>query len=60
MTIVDKSITNAFKRIPKDHVNDKINDIQMICTSGNTLLNLQQISSQQEVHISLFLPLNNS
>jgi hypothetical protein len=32
----------------------------MIHTLGNTLLNLQQMSSQQAVHIALFLPLNCS
>ena len=32
----------------------------MIRTLGNTLLNLQQISSQQAVHIALSLPLNHS
>ena len=32
----------------------------MIHTLGNTLLNLQQMSSQQAVHITLSLPLNCS
>ena len=32
----------------------------MMHTLGNTLLNLQQISAQQVVHISLSLPLNCS
>ena len=40
MTKVDKSMTNAFKMICKDHVKKKINVIQMIHTLGNTLLNL--------------------
>ena len=60
MTKVYKLITNPFKRIPKDHVNNKINDIQMICTSGNTLFNLQQISSKQAVHIALSLQLTRN
>lgn len=54
MTKVDKLMTNAFKGIHKDHVKNKIDAIQMICTLGNTLLNLQQILSQQVVHITLF------
>ena len=60
MTKVDKSRINEFKRIHKDHVKKKIDDIQMIPTLGNTLLNLQQISSQQVVHITLSLPLTHS
>ena len=60
MTKVHKSMTNAFKRICKDHVKRKINAIQMIRTLGNTLLNLQQNLSQQGVHIALSLPLNHS
>ena len=32
----------------------------MICMLGNTLLNLQQMSSQQVVYIALSLPLNCS
>ena len=45
MTKVDKSMTNEFKMIHKDHVKNKIDAIQMIHTLGITLLNLQQISS---------------
>ena len=60
MTKVDKSMTNAFKKIQKYHVKNKIDAIQMICTLENTLLNLQQISSQQTVHITLSIPLNHS
>lgn len=32
----------------------------MIHSLGNALLNLQQILSQQEIHIALYLPLNHS
>jgi hypothetical protein len=32
----------------------------MICTLGNTLLNLQQMVAQQAVHIALSMPLNCS
>lgn len=60
ITKLDKSMTNAFRGIHKDHMKNKIDVIQMICTLGNEFLNLQQISSQQVVHIALSLPLNYS
>jgi hypothetical protein len=60
MTEFDKSMINAFKRIHNYHVKNKIDDIQMIRTLDNKLLNLQQISSHQIVHIVLSLPLNHS
>ena len=53
-------MTNAFKRICNDHVNNKIDVIQMIHTLGTTLLKLQQILSQEAIHIALYLPLNHS
>ena len=56
MTKVDKSMTSAFRRIRKEHEGSHIDSIQMICTLGNTLLNLQQMSTQQAVHIALSLP----
>jgi hypothetical protein len=60
MTKVDKSMTSAFIRICKEHERSHIDAIQMIRTLGNTLLNLQQMSAQQAVHIALSLPLNCS
>ena len=60
MTKVDKSMTNAFSRICKECEKSRIDVIQMIRTLGNTLLNLQQMSSQQAFHITLSLPLNCS
>ena len=60
MTKVDRSKTNAFKRIRKEHEKRKIDAIQMIRSLGNALLNLQQILAQQVVHIALSLPLNHS
>jgi len=53
-------MTNAFKRIRREHEKRKLNAIEMICSLGNALLNLQHISSQQVVHITLSLPLNHS
>jgi hypothetical protein len=60
MTKVDKSMTSAFRRIQKEHEISHIDAIKMIRMLGNTLLNLQQMFSQQAVHISLSLPLNCS
>jgi hypothetical protein len=60
MIKVDKSMTSAFRRIHKEHEKSHIDAIQMIRTLGNTLLNLQQMSAQQEIHIGLSLPWNRS
>ena len=60
MTKVDRTMTNAFKRIRKEHEKSKIYAIQMIRSLGNDFLNLQQILAQQAVHIALSLPLNHS
>jgi hypothetical protein len=60
MTKADKSMTTAFRKIRKEHERSEIDAIQMIRTLGNALLNLQQMSSQQAVHIALSLPLNSS
>ena len=60
MTKVDKSMTSAFRRIHKEHEISHIDAMKMICTLGNTLLNLQQMSAQQAVHIALSLLLNCS
>jgi hypothetical protein len=60
MTKVDKSMTSAFRRIRKKHEKSHVDTMQMIHTLGNTLLNLQQMSTQQAIHIALSLPLNCS
>jgi hypothetical protein len=60
MTKVDKSMTSAFRRIRKEHEKTQIDAMKMIHTLGNTLLNIQQMSSQQVFHITLSLPLNCS
>lgn len=60
MTKVDRSMTNAFKRIRQEHEKRKIDAIQMIQSLGNAFLNLQQISAQQAIHIALSLPLHHS
>ena len=56
MTKVDKYMTSAFRRIHKEHERIHIDAIQMICTLGNALLNLQQMSSQQAVHMHFPCP----
>jgi hypothetical protein len=58
MTKVDKYMTSAFKRIHREHEKSHMDAIQMIRTLGNTLLNLQRMSTQQVVHIELSLPMN--
>jgi hypothetical protein len=60
MTKVDISMTSAFRRIHREHEKIQIDAMQMICTLRNTLLNLQQMSAQQVVHIVLSLRLNYS
>jgi hypothetical protein len=60
MTKVENSMTSAFRRIRKEHERTHIDAIQMIRMLGNTLLNIQQMSSQQAVHIALSLHLNCS
>ena len=53
-------MTNAFRRIHKEHQKDEIDAMQMIRKLRNTLLNLQQMSVEQEMHIALSLPLSCS
>jgi hypothetical protein len=60
MTKVAKSMISAFRRIQKEHETSHIDAIQMIHTLANTLLNIQQMSAQQAVHIALSLPLTCS
>jgi hypothetical protein len=60
MTNIDKSMTFAFRKIRKEHERSHIHAIQMIRTLGNTLLNLQQMSAQQAIHIALSFPLTCS
>jgi hypothetical protein len=60
MMKIDKSMTSAFRKICKEHERSHIDAIKMIHTLGNTLLNLQQMSAQQAVHIALSFPLTCS
>jgi hypothetical protein len=59
MTKFDKFMTSAFRKIHRENVTRWIDVMQMIRTLGKTLLNLQQMSSQKEVHIALSLPSNS-
>ena len=45
MTKVEKPMTSAFRRIHREHEKSHLDAMQMIRTLGNTLLNLQQMSS---------------
>ena len=60
MTKIDKSMTNSFIRIGKEHEINEIDSMQMIRKLGNTLLNLQKMSAQQVLHIELSFPLSCS
>jgi hypothetical protein len=53
-------MTSEFRRMRKEHERSHIDAIQMIHTLGNTFLNLQQMSTQQAIHIALSLPLTCS
>jgi hypothetical protein len=53
-------MTSAFRRIHIEHEKSQIDAMQMIHTLGNTLLNLQQMSAQQAIHIALSMPLSCS
>ena len=53
-------MTHTFKRIRDDHQSENIDVVKMITKIGNVLLNLQQMSAQQVVHLVLSLPLNKS
>jgi len=53
-------LTNLWPMHLEEHEKSKFDAMQMICTLGNTLLSLQQMSTQQAVHIVLPLPLNNN
>ena len=58
MTKVEKSMTSAIRIIHKEHERSQIDVMQMISTLGNTLLNLQQMSAHQAVHIVISFPLS--
>ena len=50
----------AFKKIKEQCFTNNDGKIQKIHKLGNTLLNMQQMSSRQAVHIVLSLPLHSS
>jgi hypothetical protein len=60
MSKVEKSMTKSFRRIHKEHEKNNIDVMKMIRTLGNTMVNLQQMSTHQAVHIVISLPLNSS
>ena len=60
MTKMDRSMTSAFKKIREDCCYNNDSKVETIRRLGNALLNMQQMSSRQAVHIVLSLPLYSS
>jgi hypothetical protein len=56
----DKTMTSTFKRIREEHEKSNIDIMKTISRLGKALVNMQQSSAQQAIHIILSLPLNNS
>jgi len=54
MTKEDKTLTRTFKNILEDHVKTKSDILNTIISLGKDLVNLQQMSAQQAVHIMLY------
>jgi len=54
----DKTLTRTFRNIREDHLRTKFDIMNTISSLGKYLVNLQQMSVQQAVHIVLSLPLN--
>lgn len=53
-------LTRTFKNIRDNHVKTKSDILNTISSLGKALVNLQQMSAQQVVHIVLSLPVNYS
>ena len=60
MTKLDGTIIETFRHIRKEHQKTNIDIIQTISRLGKALLNLPQMSVQQDVYIVLSLSLNTS
>jgi hypothetical protein len=58
MKIFDKKMTSTFKRIREEHEKLNIDIMKTIGRIGKDLVNMQQMFSQQVVHIIMPLPLN--
>ena len=56
----DRTMPTTFKKIKEQCFTNNDGKIQTICKLGNTLLNMQQMSSRQAVRIVLSLPLHSS
>lgn len=57
---MDRTMTTTFKKIREDCLHNNEIKIETIQKLGNALLNMQQMSSRQAVHIVLSLPLYSS
>ena len=60
MAKFDRTLTDTFKRICEQSIENKDDNIQIIHKLGNALLEQQQMSSRQAVHIVLSFPLHRS
>ena len=60
MTKEDKTLTLTFRSIRENHIKTKCDIMNTISSLGKALLNMQQMSAQQAVHIVLSLPLKSS
>ena len=60
MAKFDRTLTSTFRRIRKESIENKDDAIQLVRKLGNALLEHQQMSSRQAVHIVLSLPLQCS
>ena len=60
ITKKDRTMTTTFKKIKEQCFTNNDGKIETIRKLGNTLLNMQQMSSRQAVHIVLSLPLHSS
>ena len=60
ITKFDCNLTTAFKKIKHQCLTNNDGKIQTIRKLGNTLLNMQQMSIRQAVHVVISLPLHSS
>ena len=60
MAKFDRTLTDTFKRTREQSIESKDDNIQIIHKLGNALLEQQEMSSRQAMHIVLSLPLHQS
>ena len=57
ITKMDRPMTNDFKQIKEEATHDNSGKVETIHKLENTLLNMQQMSIREAIHIVLSLPL---